>query len=72
VSEQLGRFLLIAGLAVAGIGLVLLVAGRLGLERMPGDLVWQGENWTVYVPLGWMIVLSIVATILLNLLAGGD
>ena len=57
---------------MAGLGLLLLLAGRLGLERMPGDLVWQGENWTVYVPLGWMIVLSIVLTILLNLLAGGD
>lgn len=72
MTEQLGRWLLIAGLAVAGLGLLLLLAGRLGLERMPGDLVWQGENWTVYVPLGWMIVLSIALTILLNLLAGGD
>ena len=72
MSEQLGRFLLIAGLVLAGLGLLLLLAGRLGLERMPGDLVWQGENWTVYVPLGWMIVLSIVLTVLLNLLSGGD
>lgn len=57
---------------MAGAGLALLLAGRLGLERMPGDLVWQGENWTVYVPLGWMIVLSVLLTVLLNLLSGGD
>ncbi len=57
---------------MAGAGLALLLAGRLGLERMPGDLVWQGENWTVYVPLGWMIVLSVLLTVVLNLLSGGD
>lgn len=72
MSEELGRFLLVAGLAVAGFGLLLFAAGKLGLDRMPGDLVWQGENWRVYVPLGWMIVISVVLTILLNLFAGGD
>lgn len=72
MSEQLGRFLLYAGLAVAGIGLVLLLASELGIDRLPGDLVWRGENWTVYVPLGWMILLSVVLTILLNLLTRGD
>ncbi len=72
MSEHFGRFLLVAGLAVAALGLLFLLAGRLGLERMPGDLVWQGENWTVYVPLGWMVVLSVVLTVLFNLLAGGD
>ena len=72
MSEQLGRFLLYAGLAVAGIGLLLLGAGKLGIDRLPGDLVWRGENWTVYVPLGWMILLSVVLTVLLNLLGRGD
>lgn len=72
MSEQLGRFLLWAGLAVAGLGVVLLLAGKLGIDRLPGDLVWRGENWTVYVPLGWMILLSVVLTILLNLIARGD
>lgn len=69
MSEQLGRFLLFTGLAVAGIGGILLLAGRLGLGRMPGDLVWEGENWRVYVPLGWMVVLSVVLTVVLNLIS---
>jgi hypothetical protein len=72
MSEQLGRFLLWAGLLVAAVGLLLLLAGRLGIDRLPGDLVWRGENWTLYVPLGWMILLSVVLTIVLNLLGRGD
>lgn len=72
MSEQLGRFLLWAGLLVAAVGLLLLLAGKLGIDRLPGDLVWRGENWTVYVPLGWMILLSVVLTLVLNLLGRGD
>lgn len=72
MSEQLGRFLLIAGLLIAGIGLVMVLAGKVGLGRLPGDLVWEGENWRVYVPLGWMILISVVLTVLLNLLSRGE
>ncbi len=64
---QLGRVLLLVGLAMAALGLVLILAGRLGLGRLPGDIVWRGEGWTVYVPLGWMILLSVLLTVLLNL-----
>ena len=73
MPEQLGRFLLITGLVVAAVGAVLLLAGKIGLGRLPGDIVWEGENWRVYVPLGWMVLLSVVLTLLLNLLSrGGD
>lgn len=71
MSEQLGRLLLVTGLVVAGMGLLLLFADKVGLGRLPGDLVWEGENWSVYVPLGWMVVLSVLFTLLLNLLSGG-
>lgn len=68
MSEQLGKILLLLGLVTAGLGLVLVLAGRLGLGRMPGDIVWRRENWTVYIPLGWMVLLSVVLTVVLNLI----
>lgn len=71
MPEQLGRVLLVVGLVVAGVGLLLLLADEVGLGRLPGDLVWEGENWTVYVPLGWMVLLSVLLTLVLNLLSGG-
>lgn len=71
MPEQLGRILLIGGLVLAAVGGILLLAGRFGIGRLPGDIVWRGENWTVYFPLGWMIVLSIVLTLILTLFSRG-
>lgn len=64
--EAVARLLLglAAFLAVAGIGL--LIASKLGLGRMPGDLLIRRGNFTFYAPIGLMIVASVVMTILLN------
>jgi hypothetical protein len=37
------------------------------VDRLPGDLVFRRGSLTVYLPIGLMILLSIVGTILLNL-----
>jgi hypothetical protein len=37
------------------------------LGNLPGDLVYEGQNVRVYVPIATMIVLSVVLTLLLNL-----
>ena len=58
---------LAAVLALAGGAL--LVASKLGLERLPGDIVIKRDGFTLYAPIGLMIVLSIVGTIVLSLLA---
>ncbi|NBB84645.1 MAG: DUF2905 family protein [Bacteroidetes bacterium] len=65
---SLGRLLLVAGLALALLGGALLLAGRLpGLGDLPGDFRWETERGTsVYMPLGTMIIVSLVLTILLN------
>jgi hypothetical protein len=43
------------------------IPARLG--RLPGDIVIQRDNFTLYIPLGTMIVLSLVLSLLLNLAA---
>jgi Protein of unknown function (DUF2905) len=64
----LGRLLILTGLALAGLGLLLVFAGRLPfLGRLPGDIVVQRDNWTLYVPLATMLLLSLVLTLVLNL-----
>jgi hypothetical protein len=50
------------------LGGLFLLLGRLGLDRLPGDLVFRRGSVTVYFPIGLMIVISVIATILLNLL----
>lgn len=63
---SLGRALIAAGVLLVVVGLVMVLAGR--LPRVPGDLVIQRPNLTVYIPLGTMILASLALTVLLNLL----
>ncbi len=68
--NEMARWLIFVGGAMVVIGLLLLLAGRLpGLGRLPGDIMIQKGNFTFFAPLGTMLLLSIVLTILLNLVA---
>lgn len=64
---QLGKLLLFAGLSLAVLGLVLIAGERIGLGRLPGDLVWKRKETTVYFPWVTSLVLSVVLSLLLNL-----
>ena len=61
-----GRLLLISGVLIAVVGLLLLLIGRLGLGRLPGDIFIQRDSITFYFPLGTMILVSIILTLILN------
>lgn len=68
--DDLGRTLLVLGLALAGLGALLLLAGHVPwLGRLPGDLSFERDNVRVYLPLATSLLLSLLLTILLNLLA---
>ncbi len=67
-TSQIGRALLVVAAVVGISGLVLLAASALGLGRLPGDLRFGSGNTRVYIPLGTSILLSLVATVVLNLL----
>ena len=66
--EGLGRLLIGGALVLLVLGGLLLLLGRFGLDRLPGDLVFRRGNFTVYFPIGLMILLSLVGTIVLNVL----
>lgn len=67
---EFGRLLIIIGLGIAFAGLVILLAIRYfpWLGNLPGDLRIEGENFGFYFPLATMLLVSILATILLNIL----
>lgn len=71
----LGRFLLAAGLVVAAIGLLLIVAPQIpGLDRLgrfPGDIFVQRGNTTIFIPVVSSIVVSVLLTLVLNLIFRG-
>lgn len=69
--EDLGKMLVFFGLILIGMGVLVIALGKLGdigFGRLPGDIVIQRDNFSCFFPLTSMILLSIVLTILLNLI----
>lgn len=50
-------------------GLLVLLGPRLGFGRLPGDLALERPGFKLYVPFGTSILVSLVLTLLLNLLS---
>ncbi|MBX6752940.1 DUF2905 domain-containing protein [Thermorudis peleae] len=67
--DQLAKVLLITGLCFVVVALVLLTLGRIPfLGRLPGDIVYRRGNFTFYMPLATMLLLSLIFTLVLNLI----
>ena len=70
---DIGKFLVLAGLIIAAIGL--LVWSGLGkswfgwLGKLPGDIRAGNENFRFYFPLATSIVVSVILTLLLTLIS---
>ena len=70
MERLLGRLLLVTGLGLVALGGMLLSIGRVPwLGRLPGDLRLSRDGLSITIPLATCMVLSLVATIVLNLLA---
>jgi len=65
-----GRWLIVAGLLIAVVGLVIQFAPGLlhWFGRLPGDIRIENEHSKVFIPITSMILISVVLTIILNLL----
>jgi hypothetical protein len=68
MSPELGRILLLVGLVLVVIGGLAALGVRLPFGRLPGDIAIEGERGGIYIPIVTMLVISVVLTILLNLL----
>jgi hypothetical protein len=56
----MARFLIVLGLAILLIGLLWPYLDRIGLGRLPGDIVIQRDNVTFYFPLMTCLLLSLL------------
>ena len=66
LMETAGKVLLVSAVVLAIVGLGALGLAKLGVDRVPGTLSWKSDNGTVFVPIGLMLLVSIVGTIVLN------
>ena len=66
--QQFGKWLIALGVLIIVIGLLVMLLGKVGLFRLPGDLSFGGRNWRIYFPIASSILLSILLTLLLWLI----
>ncbi len=66
--QNIGKLIVVAGLVLAAFGVLLWFGGRLGLGSLPGDLRLGDERWGCYAPIGSTIVLSVLLTIIVNVI----
>jgi len=67
--QGIGWALVVLGVVLVVVGLVIVAGPRIPiLGHLPGDIVIQRENVTIFIPLGTMLVISIVVSVVIALL----
>lgn len=68
---RVGNALVGLGLALVAVGLLLRYAGGLfsWFGNLPGDIRVEGERTSFYAPITSMLILSVVASVVLTILA---
>jgi Protein of unknown function (DUF2905) len=61
----MARFLIVLGFVILVVGLLWPYLSKLGLGRLPGDIVIERENTTFYFPLVTCLLLSVVLSLIL-------
>jgi Protein of unknown function (DUF2905) len=72
LSFQLGKFMVVAGVVLVGLGLFFMAGSRFsffGFGRLPGDIVYKGKNSSFYFPIVSCLILSAVITLVLWLVS---
>ncbi len=68
--NEIGRWLIGLGIILIIGGGVFLLAGRLPwLGRLPGDILIERENFKLFMPFGTMLVVSLILTVIVNIIA---
>ncbi|NJN66532.1 MAG: DUF2905 domain-containing protein [Chloroflexaceae bacterium] len=64
---EMGRWCVVAGVVLLVVGGILLLVGHLPWSgRLPGDIVIDRDHLKVFIPLGTMLVVSLVLTVVVN------
>lgn len=64
----MSRTLIVVGLSIVAIGLLWPWVTRIGLGRLPGDIVIESENFRLYVPITTGILITVVLSAILWLI----
>jgi hypothetical protein len=68
VNPDVGRIVLVIGILLVVVGGLAMLGVRLPFGRLPGDIAIEGERGGFYFPIVSMIIVSLILTIVFNLL----
>jgi hypothetical protein len=66
--QQIGKWLVAMGVVITLLGGLMVLLGRAGLFKLPGDLEFGSKNWRLYIPIVSCILVSIMLTLILWLI----
>ncbi|WP_024822312.1 MULTISPECIES: DUF2905 domain-containing protein [Aminobacterium] len=68
--QDIGKIFIFIGivLVIAGIAFLLFSKLNLPLGRLPGDITYTKKNVTIFAPITTMLIISIVLTLVLNII----
>ena len=68
MEKMVRKFLIIVGAVLVVIGVLWPLIAKLGLGRLPGDITFKGDGFTVFLPVTSMILISIAISLIVNFL----
>jgi hypothetical protein len=66
--QQMGKWLIGAGIFIAVLGVLVMLLGKVGLFKLPGDLEFGSKSWRVYIPIASCVIISVILTLILWLI----
>ena len=69
MSPEIGRIVLIIGIVLVVIGGLAVMGVKLPFGHLPGDIAIEGEHGAIYIPLGTMLVISLILTVVFTFFA---
>jgi hypothetical protein len=58
-----GRLLIAHGVLLVAVGILWPYLGRIGLGRLPGDIVIEREGFSLYIPITTCVLIGAVVTL---------
>jgi H+/Cl- antiporter ClcA len=70
MMQAIGKYIILTGIILVIVGLILHFAGNSlnWLGRLPGDIRIERENHRIFIPITTMILLSIILTVIINII----
>jgi hypothetical protein len=68
-AMSVSRLLIASGIVLVAVGLLWPLISKLGLGRLPGDIVSERENFRDYLPLATSLLVSLLLSLILRLLS---